>query len=270
MNSTRKFMDPSLCRTLNHLSLEQLSGYLNIELKKVESYYTELLNDEKFLHEINEQIINARKFYQRAIFRHENLDSVDWFAIQRIILYILIRLYKPMICLETGVFYGGNTCFILNALRHNKKGKLISIDLPADCIRSNKRHHLVGDTEDIPNGLDVGFLVPESLKGYWKFIRGDSHREIPKIKEHIDLYIHDSEHSFRFIRKEMALVWSKLSKNGIIIADDLDWSNGFFSFCVEKKLYPLIITDNGKSGLRARTGIVKLLHPSANHKDVVG
>lgn len=100
--------------------------------------------------------------------------------------------------------------------------------------------------------------------------KGDSHREIPKIKEHIDLYIHDSEHSFRFIRKEMALVWSKLSKNGIIIADDLDWSNGFFSFCVEKKLYPLIITDNGKSGLRARTGIVKLLHPSVNHKDVVG
>jgi len=68
----------------------------------------------------------------------------------------------------------------------------------------------------------------------------------------------------------MSLVGGKLTKNAVILADDLDWSNGFFSFCVEKKLYPLIITDNGKSGLRARTGIVKLGHPLAKNKDMVG
>ena len=51
--------------------------------------------------------------------------------------------------------------------------------------------------------------------------------------------------------------------------DDLDWSNGFYGFCVEKKIYPLIITDNGKSGLRARTGIVKLEHPLEKRVEVV-
>lgn len=265
-----KFMDPQLCKTLNHMSLEQLAAYLNVDLKIIEKYYTELLNDKKFLDEINEQIRYARKFYQKGICKHEEIDSVDWMAIQRIILYILVRLFKPTTCLETGVFYGGNTCFILNALRRNNHGQLISVDLPANDIKPNKRHRLVGDSEDIVDGLDVGFLVHKSQKKRWCLIRGDSHKEIPKIDKSIDFYIHDSEHSFHFIQKEMSLVWGKLSDGAIIIADDLDWSNGFFSFCVKRKLYPLIITDNGKSGLRARTGIIKLGHPSEKQKEVVG
>ena len=263
-------MDPNLCKMLNHLSLEQLSKYLNIDLKKIEGFYTELLEDNQFLAEINEQIQSSRKFYQNAIFKHEELDSIDWMAIQRIILYILVRLYRPAVCLETGVFYGGNTCFILNALRRNNFGELISIDLPANKIESNKRHFLVGDGEDIPQELDSGFLIHKSLKNKWNFIRGDSLQEIPKIGKKIDLYVHDSEHSFEFIQKEMSLIWDKLTNNAIIVADDLDWSNGFFGFCVEKKIYPLIITDNGKSGLRARTGIVKIGHSLEKHKEVVG
>ena len=263
-------MDPNLCKMLNHLSLEQLSKYLNIDLKKIEGFYTELLEDSQFLAEINEQIQSSRKFYQNAIFKHEELDSIDWMAIQRIILYILVRLYRPAVCLETGVFYGGNTCFILNALRRNNFGELISIDLPANKIESSKRHFLVGDGEDIPQELDSGFLIHKSLKNKWDFIRGDSLQEIPKIEKKVDMYVHDSEHSFEFIQKEMSLIWNKLTDNAIIVADDLDWSNGFFAFCVEKKIYPLIITDNGKSGLRARTGIVKLGHSLQKHKEVVG
>ena len=263
-------MDPELCKILNHLSLEQLSKYLNIKLENIEEYYSELLEDKEFLTEINEQIQSSRKFYQNAIFKHEKLDSIDWMAIQRIILYILVRIYKPSVCLETGVFYGGNTCFILNALRRNNFGELISIDLPANEIKSTKRHFLVGEGENVPQELDSGFLIHKNLKKRWNFIRGDSLKEIPKIDKKINLYIHDSEHSFQFIRKEMSLIWNKLSNDAIILADDLDWSNGFFSFCVEKRIYPLIITDNGKSGLRARTGIVKLGHSLEKRKDVVG
>ena len=100
----------------------------------------------------------------------EELDSIDWMAIQRIILYILVRLYKPAVCLETGVFYGGNTCFILNALRRNNFGELISIDLPANEIKSSERHFLVGDRENIPEELDSGFLIHKSLKDRWNFI----------------------------------------------------------------------------------------------------
>ena len=162
-------MDPNLCKTLNHLSLEQLSQYLNIELKKIEEYYSELLDDSSFLIEINDQIKESRKFYQNAIFKHEKLDSIDWFAIQRIILYILVRIYKLSVCVETGVFYGGNSCFIINALRRNNFGELISIDLPSKQITSDQRHFLVDDKEDIPKELDIGFLIMNLLRkdGVW-------------------------------------------------------------------------------------------------------
>ncbi|MBE3122250.1 MAG: class I SAM-dependent methyltransferase [Thermoplasmata archaeon] len=263
-------MDPALCRSLNTMSLELLADYLNVEFTKIDQLYKELLGDQQFLDEINEQIQKVRLTYQKGIFRHSNLESVDWFAIQRIILYILVRLNRPSVCLETGVFYGGTTCFILNALRRNHFGKLISIDLPRNSDDKMSRHYLVGDSEDIPQGLDIGFIVHPAQKERWTLIRGNSLEEIPRLNEKIDLYNHDSDHSFAFIKQEMTLVWEKLNSNALIMADDLDWSNGFYSFCVEKKLYPLIITDNGKSGLKARTGIVKIDHPSRKKKDITG
>ena len=263
-------MDAALCRQLNILSLEQLAAYLGEDIRRLTSLYQELLDDKAFLDEINGQIHVVRKHYTKGIFQHECLDTVDWFAIQRILLYVLIRLYKPARCLETGVFYGGNTCFMLHALRRNGSGQLVSIDLPGNAVDGNKRHHLVGNSEHLPPGLDVGFLVPNELRRTWTLVRGDSHAEIPRLTGTFDFYIHDSEHSYDFIKKEMSLVWDRLSPGAVAVADDLDWSNGFFSFCDEKRLYPLIITDNGKSGLRIRTGIIKRDHAFNKRADVVG
>lgn len=263
-------MDPQLCRQLNLMSLEQLAVYLNEDINRLQKFYQEILNDQLFLNEINAQMDRVRPYYRKGIFRHATLDSVDWFAMQRILLYILARLYQPKRCLETGVFYGGNTCFILQALRKNGVGELISIDLPGNEAEQSSRHHLVGDSEYIPAGLDTGFLVPEALKGRWQLIKGDSHTEISRLTGKFDFYIHDSEHSYGFIKKEMSLVWGKLTSNAVVLADDLDWSNGFFSFCDEKRLYPLVITDNGKTGLRARTGVFKIDHPFCKKPDVVG
>jgi hypothetical protein len=263
-------MDATLCRKLNIMSLEQLSAYLGEDINTLMVFYDELLADNEFLEEMNSQIEKVRKHYTKGIFRHERLDSLDWFAMQRILLYVLIRLYRPVRCLETGVFYGGNTCFMLHALRRNGSGELISIDLPGNDAEGNERHHLVGDSEHVPAGLDSGFLVPEALRKSWTLVRGDSHSEIPRLKGAFDFYIHDSEHSYDFIKKEMSLVWPRLSSRAVALADDLDWSNGFFSFCDEKRLYPLIITDNGKSGLRVRTGIIKLDHMFNKRPDVVG
>lgn len=263
-------MDPLLCRTLNKMSLEQLARYLSVNVHNVCELYDELLDDSQFLAELNEQIRNSRLVYKKGVFRHDHLDSVDWLALQRITLYILVRLFKPDVCLETGVFYGGTTCFILNGLRRNAHGQLISIDLRRDVPVESSKHHLVRDTEDLPDGLDTGFLVHEALKERWSFIRGSSHEEIPKLAQTVDLYCHDSDHAFDFLTKEMNLVWPKMSPSGIVMVDDLNWSNGFFRVCADQRAYPLILTDNGKSGILARTGIIKLDHPFNTNPDVVG
>lgn len=263
-------MDPMLCREVNKMSLELIGDYFSIEYKDVIKIYEELLADNCFLNEVNDMMKKVRIYYQKGIFKKESVDSADWFAMQRIALYVLIRLVKPEVCLETGVFYGGTTAYILNALRKNNYGRLISIDLERSDISVEPRHHLVNDSEYIPKGLDVGFIVHENLKGRWELIRGNSLEEIPKITETINFYSHDSDHSYNFVKNEMTAVFRKLSDNAVIMADDIDWSNGFFSFCDVMHLYPLILTDNGKSGLRARTGIIRLDHPMRWKKDITG
>ncbi len=59
--------------------------------------------------------------------------------------------------------------------------------------------------------------------------------------------------SFRF-------AYERLGNNATVVVDDIDWSNGFFEFCVERRLRPVLFTDNGKDNLRVRIGVAKLDH----------
>ena len=70
--------------------------------------------------------------------------------------------------------------------------------------------------------------------------------------------------------KELELARSKMPENSTIFADDINWSNAFYEFCVTNKLYPLILTDNGKDELKARLGIVRLNHPNNKKEGISG
>lgn len=263
-------MEANLCRSVNLMSMELVAKYFDVPVEKVNGYYQELLDDRQFLGELNDQITYTRKFFQKGIFKRESIDSVDWMGVQRILMYVVMRLKQPEIVVETGVFYGGNTAFLLNGLRKNGKGKLYSFDLPGGAEQDSARHHMVGNSEDIANGLDIGFIVHPNLKPQWELIRGDSLKELPKLNAKVDVFMHDSDHAFDFISKEFNIIWDKLKSDAVVMADDLDWSNGFFKVCVDRKLFPMIITDNGKSGLLARTGVARLDHPLRQQKDIVG
>ena len=65
-----------------------------------------------------------------GLFNRTPIENVDWYGLQRILLYCIVREIKPEVILETGVYYGGNSVFILGALEKNNKGKLIAIDYP--------------------------------------------------------------------------------------------------------------------------------------------
>ena len=171
----------------------------------------------------------------------------------RVLLYVLLRHLRPQHCLETGVYYGGNTAFMLAALNRNGFGKLTSVDLPDVQIRKDQgteRHPLVGDSELYAEALSPGFIVPGYLRPSWTFIEGDSHRVIPRLEGPFDFYIHDSDHSFGFVNTEMTLVRPRLTPKAVVVVDDIDWSNGFFAFCLKEHLHPLLLTDNGKDNLR--------------------
>jgi len=251
----------------NIYNIRMLATYLGADEKTFLDYYQELRDDSGFLDAINVQVQWAREthHFTKGIFKSHPISSIDWFAFQRILLYILVRHFKPSHILETGVFYGGNTVFLLNGLHKNGAGELTSIDYPAyemeRAAGSQARHVLVGDSESYSPELTPGFIIPPVLKDKWKLIIGDSLKEIPNIKTRFDLYLHDSEHSMTFLTKELELAWNCLSPKGIAVVDDIDWSNAFFAFCVRHRLSPALFTDNGKDNLRVRTGLCCKEHP---------
>ncbi len=265
-------MDIKDSRTCNLLSLQLLAEYYSADIKEMEGYYWELAGDKKFIKEVNLKIDKARDKYSGGLFLNKNIDNIDWFGNQRITLYVLARYLKPELCVETGVFYGGTTTFLLNALARNARGKLISIDLPANKIPAStfKRHEKVASSEILPEGFSPGFLIPDYLKERWDLREGGSLDIMKAIPDGFELFSHDSEHRYDYMMTELALARSKMPLTGTIMADDIDWSNGFIDFCTRHKLYPLFLPDNGKHGLKARLGLVRLDHPNIGLESVMG
>ncbi|HEY3798095.1 MAG TPA: class I SAM-dependent methyltransferase [Caulobacteraceae bacterium] len=252
-------------RKCNLMNLGAVARYLGAPEEVLVGYYRELWEDAAFMTAINGRIKDARKKgFQKGIFRKPSVPAIDWFAFERVLIYVLIRHLKPKQVLETGVYYGGNSAFALKALARNKAGHMLSIDYPDAEIRqlgaSVERHTLVGDSEFYDTGLRPGFMTPLDLLDRWTLVEGDSLKVIPERSERFDFYIHDSDHSMQFLSRELAAATPKLTPDALILVDDIDWSNAFYAYCVDKRLHPLLLTDNGKDELRVRTGIVKLDH----------
>jgi len=157
-----------------------------------------------------------------------------------IILYVLTRMTKPKIVIETGVGPGGSTALILLALWKNKDGLLYSIDLPGnDALIYPK----IGRCYNIhvPPGYNVGWLVPPWLKERWGLKLGDSKELLPELVSKlgsVDMFLHDSLHTDEHILFELSTVFPHLAKNGLLLADDVNqyWSMAFVKFCKEKGL----------------------------------
>jgi len=129
------------------------------------------------------------------------------------ILYMLTLYTKPQIFLETGVANGTSSFFILSALKKNSFGKLISVDIKKD----------------------VGTIVPKSLKSNWDLkilernLRNSFENLVLSIPK-IDIFLHDSDHSYSWQSFEYNIAFNKIDKNGLLISDDIDNSCAFIDF----------------------------------------
>ena len=132
--------------------------------------------------------------------------------------YIACRMIKPAIVVETGVGYGVTSAFILKSLEVNGNGTLHSIDLPPiGALNSN-------------SDSQIGILVPEKLKQYWRLYRGTSKNILPQLLQRlqkIDIFLHDSLHTYKTMHWEFQKVKPFLTQRSAAIADDID-KNRFF------------------------------------------
>ncbi len=147
--------------------------------------------------------------------------------------YSLVRHIKPDTVVETGVANGVSSCAILYGIEQNRKGKLVSIDFPN--YSTSEPGKIV---PYLPGGKEAGWLVPEHLKQNWKLIIGDSKVLLPEILDElndIDIFIHDSLHTYEHMLWECRTAWPHLKPHGFLIVDDADWNNAFDDFMREIK-----------------------------------
>ncbi len=137
-------------------------------------------------------------------------------------MYSVIRERKPNVVIETGMGSGVSTTSILSAMK--KHGRLISID------------------PGIPYGKgdrEVGFLIPSNLRSNLEYIKGTSTERLVEVLDSLsslDVFFHDSDHSYQNVMFELNSVWQKIRKNPLILIDNYDWSNAAKDFAKEKNL----------------------------------
>jgi predicted O-methyltransferase YrrM len=167
-------------------------------------------------------------------------------SVTSIWLYVAMRIIQPATIVETGCAAGWSSALYLAALEQNEKGHLYTIDLPTRGAETAMGWAL-------PPGTQPGFLVPESLKSRWTLILGDAREELlPLLNklESVDVFMHDSDHSYVHMMWEYLTAFPYIRTNGILLSDDITFNNAFWDFAraVDHESDMLILANNPNIG----------------------
>jgi predicted O-methyltransferase YrrM len=144
------------------------------------------------------------------------LRSID--PLGSLILYLACRVSKPKIVVETGVASGVSSTAILQAMQDNNLGMLHSVSLPEEALSSV-------DKDAVANRV-LGWIIPKQLTGRWILHRGSSKDVLPSLLREldpIDIFFHDSDHSYENVTFELAEAAPRLRKGGAMIVDDVNF-----------------------------------------------
>ena len=189
-------------------------------------------SDEMPLSGISERVLQNLRGYKHSILGPAKKPR------RALAYYIICRILKPDRVVETGVQSGISSAFLLQALKENGRGVLYSIDMPDERL-----------IETIPSHVRMnkksGWVVPQELKTNWVLITGRSQDELPPLLKElktIDIFIHDSDHSFRNMSQEFETAWPYLTPGGILLSDDIDLNNAFEIFASKNNMHPTRLT----------------------------
>jgi predicted O-methyltransferase YrrM len=164
-----------------------------------------------------------------------------------VFLYYICRALKPRVVVETGVCNGFSSAFLLAALRENGAGRLHSIDLPERAEREYVDGTFWEGKEGsvIPADAAPGWIVPPELTSDWNLVLGRSQEKLPPLLAElgrIDLFVHDSEHSYACMAFEFEAAFDHLRDGGVLASDDIDWNDAFDDFARRVGRRPVKLT----------------------------
>jgi predicted O-methyltransferase YrrM len=158
-----------------------------------------------------------------------NLDNA-------LFLYWLVRQAKPRTIVQCGACNGLSSAFMMLALAKNgPEGTLSIIDLPQVFDPDDSEWTKKGKTygECIPEGKTTAWMVPDIYRDRLKVWNGNVKDLLSKMVDginSIDLFFHDSDHTYGHMMAEFQEVKRKLAPGGLIVANDISWNSSLWDF----------------------------------------
>ncbi|MBF0627494.1 MAG: class I SAM-dependent methyltransferase [Magnetococcales bacterium] len=208
--------------------LPLLSKQWDVDTDALERMLDDLAQDSLFLSGINAKIAGVQEFQGRSFSHPDDL------RVYRILLYLVTRVFKPHVFVETGVQHGFGSAFILLAMHHNDRGELCSIDVPP---LGDERITQQG-TNPLPAGKSSGWVIPDGLRSRHRLVLAPAEQALPGVLAEygaIDIFLHDSDHTYPHIMFEVGLAWKYLRPGGWIIIDNIEQNDAFDHFVVGVK-----------------------------------
>ena len=129
-------------------------------------------------------------------------------------LYGLTRWQRPTVVVESGGFVGMSSAFILKAFVDEglTTAKLYSIEWSEDC--------------------EHGALIPDELRPQFVPLRGKVEDFVKRdqLPASIDMFLHDSSHSYRHMLWEFREFWGRLRDRGLLVSHDVNLNAAFPEF----------------------------------------
>tara|TARA_B110000014_G_scaffold71871_1_gene49039 strand:- start:1552 stop:2352 length:801 start_codon:yes stop_codon:yes gene_type:complete len=200
---------------------------------KIEQYKEEVIQLDKYVDLFFKKLENKKYPSSEKPYPIDYSINSD----SRKFLYILCRILKPKNIIETGVAYGVSSIYILKALEKNQLGTLHSID---SVFRPWQNKEM------------IGAIIPNDLKSRWNFVLGKTSEKLEQVfnkVDNVDIFIHDSLHTYKNMIFEFQCAEKNLKKGGIILSDDVLGNDSFFDFTNRNKLENYLIKVEDNSGL---------------------
>ncbi len=213
-----------ISKNLHSLALD-IKNFLAVDAGVILQYLNELMDD-GFSERLDSGLVQLKDY---DLGFSPGSDEVGRSRPFYVMLYILCRVLKPKMIVETGVGSGMSTSYILKSLADNGLGKLYSIDLPLEEWRNRPGWGGVL----IPSGRKIGWLVPEELKDKWTFVPGSSTDRLKPLLDElgsIQIFLHDSAHTYENMIFEYETAWPFLADKGVLVSDDIDFNAAFQDF----------------------------------------
>jgi len=212
---------------ITNISRNQMVGAVaqvaRLPINEVEKFFLELENDVEFATKL---VAKGKKLK-----RHYELMFPIPYA-RRIVWYALVRIYQPLVVVESGTEKGLGTLIIDRALEKNGRGKLYTLDID----------------------IYSGGLLDENDRQRINLVIGDSIDSLGKI-ENIDFFIQDSNHSLVYERLELETLEKNLSEKAVVISDNAHESNALFDWSQKLGRNYLFVSERSKNHWHVGDGI---------------